>query len=451
MNNINHGRRLLSKILALISLCTYYANASTQQFEQAFAPVSANDIVFFVPIELKPSPSLILNGSFNQSDLTLAWSEVKDADYYQVEEYTNGIWKALNTNLANNSLHLKGPLKSENYRVRSCHRYGCSDWKTLVSYVDSKPKLRYFYANKYLVTYGESVTINWQFINAHDLKLYVNGLLYAENLHSSGRKSINVNGLTNVEILATGVAGSKREKITVAARNDVNHSKVVGVSGYVQPLYGVNRPNGEPIWIINRSIKTTAQGDIYAATPDNSIVKVDQNSTFRWEYKTNGIVANKPLLHSGNLYFGVSKLDGKGEVCIKKDDIQNYSAHCVTTESEVISSPFLFKGNIFALTNSGKVHQLDFTNTPRIKGSFSIQHTNSPTLIKNSNSEVVIGKNKLGEEYLIVKYESSDGKHRVVSIEIDDSIPRNTISFSTFNTFGVVEQSKVKMTWSEGL
>ncbi|KKE81228.1 hypothetical protein [Pseudoalteromonas luteoviolacea] len=233
-----------------------------------------------------------------------------------------------------NSIEITNPRSDVRYLVVPCNRFGCADG--IISerihasiYLHAIEELSY---SKGAIYPWESSTIRWKSSGAHTVNLLKNGRVYLTNLPKNGSVPVRINENTKYTIQTLGVGGVRTKSSTLIYK----HAKIedpINDSGYLMPLRNLG------IDIIPRTLVKGNYRYLFVADKANNLHKVDYSKAtpeLVWSIPLDGKVVNKPLVEQGNLYFGVSKIDGSGAVCSLN---VNYSTRksCKTTTDAVIA------------------------------------------------------------------------------------------------------------------
>lgn len=316
-------------IVCAFCACSLYAQTD---FEQAYAPINVSGITIFVPIELYPDTTTYLTIKETPAEYWLQWTKNSDSNYYILEHYINGSWQLVASNIASNEYRADKSLGNK-FRVKGCHQYGCAGWTSINNVNTSPLHITSFSTNKSKVAQGERVVVSWNVEGASEVNLKVNGTNY-QALPFTGSKAITAYDYSSFELSAVGFGSTKKQKTAVVV-NKPQVIKEVELSGYLQPLMNLG------LDIVERAIVTNGSFT-YVPTQDGFLHKVNNQSQIIWSKSLNGVMANKPIIDNGYLYYSVSLMSGGGEIC--KTYMHSADTQCKSTGSEVIASPVIKPG-----------------------------------------------------------------------------------------------------------
>ncbi|MBE0380402.1 hypothetical protein [Pseudoalteromonas prydzensis] len=300
-----------------------------QDFEQAYAPVNVSGITIFVPIELYPDTTTYLTIKETPTEYWLQWTKNSDSNYYIIEHYINGSWQLVASNIVSNEYRADKILGNK-FRVKGCHQYGCAGWTNINNVNTSPLHITSFSTNKSKVAQGERVVVSWNVEGASEVNLKVNGTHY-KALPFTGSKAITAYNYSSFELSAVGFGSTKKQKTAVVV-NKPQVIKEVELSGYLQPLMNLG------LDIVERAIVTSGSFT-YVPTQDGFLHKVNNQSKIIWSKNLNGVIANKPVISNGYLYYSVSLMNGSGKIC--KTYMHSAESQCKTTGGKVIASPVI--------------------------------------------------------------------------------------------------------------
>ena len=335
-------------------------NVSSETFEQAYAPIAVGDITIFIPIDRQPAlpPSLSIKASGSQ--YLLEWNG-DGATRYKVEHLVNGIWVLLADSISTPSYQTSinnGP----NFRVSACDRYGCSGWRPVNNIINSPLQIRSFNTNNYLISSSSSAIIAWDVTGASKVSVRSSHGQVYQNLKLKGKLSVSTSSITSFTLTAEGFGGRRSQKLTIVKPLHQTRAFAANVGTYLQPLLNVG------INPIQRSLLTGENHHNYVADMQHRLHRITDNGEVIWSRKVNGLIANKPLLIGNWIYYTVSHLDGKGEVC--KLNINNDSVRCHMVNNAAISGPVNFEpsdNTMYVIDVSGIVYEFDITYFDTIK------------------------------------------------------------------------------------
>ncbi|NMM39915.1 hypothetical protein [Pseudoalteromonas arctica] len=300
-----------------------------QDFQQAYAPINVSGITIFVPIELYPDTTTYLTIKETPTEYWLQWTKNSDSKYYIIEHYINGSWQLVASNITGNEYRADKSLGNK-FRVKGCHQYGCAGWTSINNVNTSPLHITSFSTNKSKVAQGERVVVSWNVEGASEVNLKVNGTHY-KALPFTGNKAITAYDYSSFELSAVGFGSTKKQKMAVVV-DKPQVIKEVELSGYLQPLMNLG------LDIVERAIVTSGNFT-YVPTQDGFLHKVNNQSQIIWSKSLNGVMANKPIIDNGYLYYSVSLISGEGEIC--KTYMHSADTQCKSTGSEVIASPVI--------------------------------------------------------------------------------------------------------------
>lgn len=319
---------LIHCFIVIISLSSRLVVAQ-QDFEQAYAPVNVSGITIFVPIELYPDTTTYLTIKETPTEYWLQWTKNSDSQYYIIEHYINGSWQLVANNITGNEYRANKSL-SDKFRVKGCHQYGCAGWTSINNVNTSPLNITSFSTNKSKVTQGEQVVVSWSVEGASEVNLKVNGTNYKAQPFS-GSKAITAYDYSSFELSAVGFGDTKKQKTAVVVDKPQVVTEVE-LSGYLQPLKSLG------LDIVERAIVTSGNFT-FVPTQDGFLHKVNNSSEIVWSKRIGGVIANKPIIDNGYLYYSVSLISGGGKIC--KTYMHSAESQCKTTGGEIIASPVI--------------------------------------------------------------------------------------------------------------
>ncbi|TMP31500.1 hypothetical protein CWB99_04410 [Pseudoalteromonas rubra] len=328
--------------------CVVFFSPLLNAFEQAYAPIRAGKIITVIPIELMPENIVRLSTKRTGDASQLAWTPVSDADYYVVEYYQDGQWRTVNDKVLTpfTSTAQSGP-----FRIKSCHRYGCSQWQQNAVTIDADLEVQAFYASNSQVESGEVFQLHWSLSGATAISVTKSVDQYttpALTMKSPSLRSLSqsTNHVTKYKLTAYGFGGqSIQRELVVSPLAEARIIEQALPSSYPQPLRELG------LDVIERTI-IEHNGSLYFATHDERLFKYksqvihlehgERDITWQkeWELNTAGVVANAPVFNDGFAYFTVSMMGEKGKAC--KVDINNSDVRCSRQfNSNTIAAPVL--------------------------------------------------------------------------------------------------------------
>ncbi|QYJ85011.1 BNR-4 repeat-containing protein [Shewanella mesophila] len=151
-----------------------YATAPTEvSFTEGklYALFAGDDLSTDIPLPASPNP---VNASVsNGNDITITWSSVSNADYYE-REYrsatSNWAWTYRKTYTAPQTsvTYTNQPARTSEYRVRACNDTGCSPWNTSNRINVSVPIPISPNPVNASVSNGNDITITWSSVSNAD-------------------------------------------------------------------------------------------------------------------------------------------------------------------------------------------------------------------------------------------------------------------------------------------
>lgn len=315
------------------SILSFYSRLAIaqQDFEQAYAPVNVSGITIFVPIEVYPETTTYLTIKETPTEYWLQWTKNSDSQYYILEHYINGSWQVVANNITNNEYRAEKSL-GDQFRVKGCHQYGCAGWANINNVNTSPLHIASFSTNKSKVNQGERIVVSWNVMGASEVNLKINGINYKAQPFF-GSKSIIAYNYSLIELSAVGFGDIKKQKTAVVV-NKPQVIREVELSGYLQPLKSLG------LDIVERAIITNGRFT-YVPTQDGLLYKVNNDSQIIWSKKLNGVIANKPIIDNGYLYYSVSLINNRGELC--KTHTSSASSQCKSAGGNLIASPVIKK------------------------------------------------------------------------------------------------------------
>ncbi|KZN61807.1 hypothetical protein N473_22125 [Pseudoalteromonas luteoviolacea CPMOR-1] len=262
-----------------------------------------------------------------------------------------------------NSIEITNPHSNVRYLVVPCNRFGCSDGMI----ADRIPASIYLHTveefsySKGAVYPWESSRIRWKSSGAHTVNLLKNGRVYLTNLPPNGSVPVRINENTKFTIQSMGVGSVQTRSSTLIYK----HAKIedpVNDSGFLMPLRNMG------IDIIPRTLVRGNERYLFVADKSSNLHKIDYSKPtpeLVWSLPLGGKLVNKPLVEQSNMYFGISKMDGSGEVCSLHVGYSTRKS-CKTTTDAVIAGAVamdLYQGtrkvdtSIIFVSHKGRVLQ----------------------------------------------------------------------------------------------
>ncbi|ESP90644.1 hypothetical protein N483_14005 [Pseudoalteromonas luteoviolacea NCIMB 1944] len=324
----------------------------SQEFEQAYVPIGLDGITLILPIDVYPSKPVYFSVKNTSTHDFVAWSSESTADYYQVEAYINGEWRLVSNKVVGTSASFKVD-SSREYRIRSCHKYGCSEWQLNNNKVSDELKINAFYTDKSTLKKGESTLLRWSVMGAATVEIRSSeGYTFSTLNPVSGRITIRPQRSSTFYITASGFSGEKKTlKVNVALEHGlIRHDG--HKTAYTQPLY-------ELPYDINHKTVLTDNEDIYFGTHDGKLLHYrykkeaagSEQWQLIWERTLNGIINNPPTLHNRELYYSVNIFGGRSQICSVK--LQQLPTHNCTSikYGEVYASPIVIDPDFLPQSN----------------------------------------------------------------------------------------------------
>ncbi len=318
------------------------ANA-TQTFEQAYAPIDVSGITIFIPIELIPDSAKYLTIKNTNNQSLLEWNALQGATNYILEHKVNGNWVILNDNVQGNS-YTASIYDGPEFRVSSCHQYGCSSSQSINNWADVAMQIRSFQATDYQVSDSDTIDISWDIIGASKVKLQSNKGHNYDNLSPRSSMRVSTNDLTTFTLTASGFGSQISQKLSII--KPVPKPEVIAPKSsiYLQPLYDLGL---EPI---ERSLLIGKNNNNYVADLQKKLHRVSDTGQIIWTRDLHGLIANQPAyLTDANgeayLFFSLSKsnlIDTNitGQFCRLKVDNQDIS--CFNLTNNAIAGPAFY-------------------------------------------------------------------------------------------------------------
>ncbi|KAF7788350.1 hypothetical protein PRUB_a2987 [Pseudoalteromonas rubra] len=332
-------------LLCCLALFSPLLNA----FEQAYTPIKVGKTTVFIPIELIPENIVRLSTKRTGNVSQLAWTPAADADYYVVEHYQDGQWRVVNDKVLTpyTSTAQTGP-----FRIKSCHRHGCSPWQQNAVTVDADLEVQAFYATSSQVEAGEVFQLHWSQSGATAISVTKSVDQYTKpalTMKSPSFRSLSqsINYVTKYTLTAYGFGGqSIQREVVVSPLAEERTIEQALPSNYPQPLRELG------LDVIERTI-VEHNGSLYFATHDDKLFRYksqviqsaqgEKDITWQkeWAINTAGVVANAPVFNGGFAYFTVSMMGEKGKAC-KVDVNQPGTLNCSNQfDSNAIAAPML--------------------------------------------------------------------------------------------------------------
>ncbi|OCQ23661.1 hypothetical protein A7985_06885 [Pseudoalteromonas luteoviolacea] len=196
--------------MLILFAALFFSTQLRAEFEQAYAPIFVGDIVTFIPVEIIPETTRYLSVKTHSNRADVAWSPNKDADYYQLQKYENGVWTYVTErhSLTYHSVYgSSGP-----FRVRGCHKYGCAPWQSYNHQVQGSLDILSFTSDNSQFNSSGRVKLEWSLQGATSVSLLREeaGTVVSklDNLSpTKGSLYVNVNKMTEFTLIATGFGG----------------------------------------------------------------------------------------------------------------------------------------------------------------------------------------------------------------------------------------------------
>jgi hypothetical protein len=405
---------LLYKVRILLSLLIFISlNVNARDtFEQAYAPIMVGDITIFIPIELTPEPAkyLTLKNTDNQS--LLEWSPLIGVTHYMLEHKVNGIWKTLNDNVLTNSYSTSiydGP----EFRVSSCHKYGCSVSQSINNRINVSTQIRGFQATSYQVKNSDTVNVVWDVVGASIIKLQSSKGVTYENLPPRSSLRVSTNDLTTFTLTASGFGSIATQQLSIVKPVPTPNVKVPMSSVYLQPLYDLG------LQPIERSLLLGKNNNNYVADMQKQLHRVTDSGQIIWTQSLPGLIANKPIYLFDNnndafLFFTLSKsslihTQSAGQFCRLNVNVK--ALHCFNLEHNAIASPAVYMEpgiirstpRVFVVDVKGNLHEFSAFEASGLK------LISSQQLLLNQNEIRVLTTPQIsaGNKQIIVRTETN--------------------------------------------
>jgi hypothetical protein len=339
----------------------------TETFEQAYAPIDVSGITIFIPIDLIPESPHLLTVKTTDDKYLVEWSAISGATRYIIEHKVNEKWVTLNSNVATNSYAVALSYSPE-FRVTSCHQFGCSTAQSVNNLADIPLQINSFLPDNYNTEQGESVTLSWRVVGASRVKLTSNKGHNYDNLPFISTMAASTNDMTTFTLTATGFGKQTSQTLTLVKPTRPPSIKASSSDNYLQLFYTLGL---EPI---ERSLLVGHKKHNYVATLNEFLYSVTDENKIAWKIALPGLMANKPILltspdNEDYLFFALSNGDvnslqstGQGKLCrLSTNNPQanpKDKLHCINMPANAIASPIAYKESS-ANTEDTRLFQID--------------------------------------------------------------------------------------------
>ncbi|KAF7787649.1 hypothetical protein PRUB_a5329 [Pseudoalteromonas rubra] len=328
----------------------------------------------YVP-QLPPHASGIhLKGSSDQ----LSWVAVSGATYYYIEAYRGyEVYqardnRAIDTGIMGNerdqlsqanagsaplpntsevfipryqsygrSYTLAAPFSDARYLIIPCNQVGCGAGFVAQQY-DAQHyylSIESFQTDSLTVLPWEQTKLSWKVAGAHNVSLLKDGQPYRTGLPGHGSETVKLGQSARFTLRAEGLNQRTVEKQLQLIYHEVADPDTVHHGVYSVRLQSIGL---DPV---PRTVVAVDDKYLFLVDKHNSLHKVDHSQAqvkVVWTQRLSGKVVNQPLSFDGHLYFGVSRLDGSGEVC--RLAVQHSTrVNCKTTSDGVIAGAVMVK------------------------------------------------------------------------------------------------------------
>ncbi|MCL1126303.1 hypothetical protein [Shewanella surugensis] len=359
-------------------ICTYFvlllsSSAYAETFEKAYAPIGVGDITIFIPIDRQPPVPISFSMTQTESDYLLAW-DPSSANRFKLEQWIDGQWLLISDNILTNQYQTSldnGP----QFRVSACDQYGCSDWREVNNTVEGELMISRFSGSHHAVERGQQVSLSWEVSSAIELKITSNQGHRFTSYAEKDQQDFYVSQITEFTLTATGFEHTYTQTLTVSPAAIVTDFQTQPQQDtYTQPLLALVLNQNETMLPIERALLsiTLTNGDNLNIIPqqDNKLSRVSDNGELIWTQTLNGMVANQPILQldnasqSGQLYFGVSSLNGTGEIC--RIHIDGSDLQCLVEQpnsqnslASMIAGPVIVDDRLFSFDINGHLYEIN--------------------------------------------------------------------------------------------
>ncbi|WP_125783782.1 hypothetical protein [Pseudoalteromonas rubra] len=232
------------------------------------------------------------------------------------------------------SYTLDAPFDDARYLIIPCNRMGCGAGFVAEQYDAQQYYLNIesFQSDRLTVLPWEKAKLSWKVVGAYSVSLLKDGQPYRTGLRGIGSEVVKLNETARFTLRVEGHNRRIAEKHVQLVYHEVDDPDTVHQGAYSVRLQSLGL---DPV------ARTVVVDDNYLFLVDknNTLHKVDhrpQQAKVVWTQQLSGKVINRPLVFDNALYFGVSKLDGSGQVCKMSTHYSTY-ARCQSTPHGVVA------------------------------------------------------------------------------------------------------------------
>ncbi|MEC4091372.1 hypothetical protein [Pseudoalteromonas rubra] len=239
------------------------------------------------------------------------------------------------------SYTLAAPFSDARYLIIPCNQVGCGAGFVAQQY-DAQHyylSIESFQTDSLTVLPWEQTKLSWKVAGAHNVSLLKDGQPYRTGLPGHGSETVKLGQSARFTLRAEGHNQRTVEKQLQLIYHDVADADTVHQGVYSVRLQSIGL---DPV---PRTVIAVDDKYLFLTDKRNALHKIDHSQAQAkvvWTQQLSGKVLNQPLSFNGYLYFGVSRLDGSGEVC--RLAVQ-YSTrvNCRTTSDGVIAGAVMVK------------------------------------------------------------------------------------------------------------
>ncbi|AZZ96607.1 hypothetical protein [Pseudoalteromonas sp. R3] len=233
------------------------------------------------------------------------------------------------------SFTLDAPFADARYLIIPCNQLDCGAGFVAELYDAQQYHLgiETFQTDKLTVLPWEQAQLSWDVAGAYRVTLLKNGRSYRTGLPNKGSEAVKLEQSALFTLRAEGHNRRVVEKQVQLVFQQVDDPDTLHHGAYSVRLQSLGL---DPV---PRTVVAVDDKYLFLVDKQNALHKIDHRpaqAKVVWTQQLSGKVLNRPLVFSSGLYFGVSKLDGSGEVC-RVSVYYSTSARCKTTSDGVVA------------------------------------------------------------------------------------------------------------------
>ncbi|WP_130246173.1 hypothetical protein [Pseudoalteromonas rubra] len=239
------------------------------------------------------------------------------------------------------SFTLNAPFADARYLVIPCNRIGCGAGFVAEQYDAQQYYLNIesFQSDSLTVLPWDQAKLSWKVVGAYSVSLLKDGQPYRTGLRGVGNEMVKLEQSARFTLRAEGHNRRVTEKHIQLIYHEVDEPDTVHHGVYSTRLQSIGL---DPV---PRTVVAADDKYLFLVDKHNALHKIDHSQAQAkvvWTQRLSGKVVNQLLSFNDHLYFGVSRLDGSGEVC--RLSVQHSTrVNCRTTSDGVIAGAVVVK------------------------------------------------------------------------------------------------------------